>query len=100
MIKYLKLSPSEDPFDKAVGICVILLPRIGWIWAFIFTGLKLFHVISWSWWWALAPVFTPILILSTIIAVAGYVFICMPWLNDLEYEFRKKFNKPFRGKNE
>lgn len=42
----------------------------------LFVGLKLTHVIDWSWWWVLAPFWIPLaiglLVFAVIIAVAGF----------------------------
>jgi hypothetical protein len=39
----------------------------------LFIGLRLCHVIAWSWWWVLAPLWIPIAILlvALVIVVAG-----------------------------
>lgn len=41
--------------------------------AITFIVLKLTNVISWSWWWVLAPLWAPIAIALAIVAIA-YVF--------------------------
>lgn len=41
-----------------IGFCGLL--------AIVFITLKLLHVISWSWWWVLAPIWIP-----TIVALVG-----------------------------
>lgn len=41
----------------------------------LFIGLKLGHVIAWSWWWVLAPLWLPLAICTAILALAGLVFI-------------------------
>lgn len=35
----------------------------------LFLGLKLGHVISWSWWWIFAPFWIPVLVVLAILAV-------------------------------
>jgi hypothetical protein len=35
----------------------------------LFIGLKLGGIIGWSWWWVLAPLWGPVAIAATIIAV-------------------------------
>jgi len=37
--------------------------------AILFIGLKLTHNIAWSWWWVLAPLWIPVVILLIIILV-------------------------------
>lgn len=34
----------------------------------LFIGLKLAHVINWSWWWVFAPLWMPLAILLTVCA--------------------------------
>lgn len=45
----------------------------------LFVGLKLAHVINWSWWWVLAPIWMPILgvlvIVLIMLVVAGIVHV-------------------------
>lgn len=36
----------------------------------LFIGLKLGHVIDWSWWWVLAPLWIGIVVAAVIIAIA------------------------------
>jgi hypothetical protein len=38
--------------------------------AILFIGLKLGHVIAWSWWWVLSPLWIPV-------AIVGAVVLCM-----------------------
>lgn len=35
----------------------------------LFLGLKLGHVINWSWWWVTAPLWVPFALLATILVV-------------------------------
>lgn len=37
----------------------------------IFIVLKLCHVINWSWWWVLSPIWIGIIILITVVIVIG-----------------------------
>ncbi len=39
----------------------------------LFIGLKLGHVIDWSWWWVLAPFWIPAGVVLTLLAFAGIV---------------------------
>jgi len=39
----------------------------------LFIGLKLGHVINWSWWWVLSPMWISVLILFGIILVVAIV---------------------------
>jgi len=43
----------------------------------LFIGLKLSHVINWSWWWVLSPIWLPLIISLVILAmfVIGYLII-------------------------
>ena len=51
----------KDSSSKGLGLCVL---------AVVFIVLKLIGVIDWSWWWVLAPVWIPV-----IIVVIAYIVI-------------------------
>lgn len=52
----------KDSSSKGLGLCDVL--------AVVFIDLKLIGVIDWSWWWVLAPVWIPV-----IIVVIAYIVI-------------------------
>lgn len=39
----------------------------------LFIALKLTHVIDWSWWWVLAPIWLPTVIVLVIISIIAFV---------------------------
>jgi hypothetical protein len=41
----------------------------------LFIGLKLTHVINWSWWWVLSPIWISVLIGLAILAVVAIIAI-------------------------
>lgn len=41
----------------------------------LFVGLKLTSVINWSWWWVLAPSWTPLAVLIVLWLVANLIVI-------------------------
>lgn len=41
----------------------------------LFIGLKLGHVIDWSWWWVLSPLWIPLAILLLVLLVWGLIEI-------------------------
>ena len=41
--------------------------------AILFIALKLTGVIAWSWWWVLAPIWIPFIIVVFILIIAGIV---------------------------
>ena len=45
----------------------------GGLLAVLFIGLKLTHVISWSWWWVLSPLWIGFALLVAILIVVGLV---------------------------
>lgn len=45
----------------------------------VFVILKLTHVIDWSWWWVLAPLWIPLAILGAICAFIGVGYLGL-WL--------------------
>ena len=48
-----------------IGFCPLL--------AILFIGLKLGGVIAWSWLWVLSPLWIPVLILLTVLAIGGAI---------------------------
>lgn len=54
---------SESSSNNGIGFCGLL--------TILFIGLKLGHVIDWSWWWVLSPSLIPVGILLVVMAVAG-----------------------------
>lgn len=50
---------------------------LGGIPFYILLALKLFGVVSWSWWWITLPVWLPLLLL-TLAVVAFFTFILQP----------------------
>lgn len=52
----------KDSSSKGLGLCDVL--------AVVFIVLKLIGVIDWSWWWVLAPIWIPV-----IIVVIAYIVI-------------------------
>ncbi len=48
------MSDTRSSSSGGVGFCGLL--------ALLFIGLKLGHVITWSWWWVLAPLWIPTLL--------------------------------------
>jgi hypothetical protein len=41
----------------------------------LFIGLKLCHVISWSWWWVLSPIWISVSLALAILAVVATIFL-------------------------
>jgi hypothetical protein len=41
----------------------------------LFIALKLCHVINWSWWWVLSPIWISFLILLFILLIIGMIFM-------------------------
>jgi len=44
----------------------------------LFIGLKLGHVIDWSWWWVLAPLWIPITIVIVVVVIIAIVAAFRP----------------------
>ena len=53
--------------NKGMGFCGTL--------TIVFIILKLTHVIDWSWWWVLSPVWIPIVVVLGIIAIVAIVML-------------------------
>ena len=41
----------------------------------LFIALKLTHVINWSWWWVLSPIWIPIAVVLGIIAIIAIMML-------------------------
>lgn len=52
---------SESTSSGGIGFCGLL--------TILFVGLKLGHVISWSWCWVLAPLWLPLVLAIVLLAV-------------------------------
>lgn len=39
----------------------------------LFIGLKLGHVIDWSWWWVLSPLWIPLAVVLLVAIIAGLI---------------------------
>lgn len=37
----------------------------------LFVGLKLGHVIEWSWWWVLSPLWITLVVVAVLLAILG-----------------------------
>lgn len=53
--------------NKGMGFCGTL--------TIVFVILKLTHVIDWSWWWVLSPIWIPVAVVLGIIAIAAIVML-------------------------
>lgn len=58
----------KDSSSKGLGLCDVL--------AVVFIVLKLIGVIDWSWWWVLAPVWIPVII----VVIAYIVISIVDWV--------------------
>lgn len=66
MSKYGEKSSSSSA-SGGIGFCGLL--------AVAFIVLKLIGVISWSWWWVLAPLWIPTVLVLTVLAIVGIVML-------------------------
>lgn len=41
----------------------------------LFIGLKLGHVIDWSWWWVMSPLWIPVVLTLLVLIVVGIVAV-------------------------
>lgn len=39
----------------------------------VFIVLKLIHVVSWSWWWVLAPTWIPFAVVAILLLIIGFI---------------------------
>lgn len=49
----------------------------GGLLAVLFIGLKLAHVISWSWWWVLSPLWIPLAVAGVVLVVGAVVALAV-----------------------
>ena len=56
-----------------IGFCGLL--------TIVFITLKLLGKITWSWWWVLAPIWIPLVIIATILSVIGIVLLII-WIKE------------------
>ena len=43
----------------------------------LFIGLKLTHYIVWSWWWVLSPLWMPLSIFISFLAMGGIIYLAL-----------------------
>jgi len=41
----------------------------------LFVGLKLTHVIDWSWWWVLSPIWLSLILVLLVLIIVGLVLL-------------------------
>lgn len=61
--------------DKDINVKTSTNGGIGFLGALtiLFIALKLTHVIDWSWWWVLSPIWIPVAVVLGIIAIVAIV---------------------------
>ena len=64
------MSDKSDSTSGGIGLTGLLFV--------LFLGLKLGHVIDWSWWWVFAPLWMP-LALVLVIYVFALLFVALVW---------------------
>ena len=62
-----KDKPTNISTDGGIGFLGAL--------TILFTALKLTHVIDWSWWWVLAPLWIPVAVVLGIIVIVAIVML-------------------------
>lgn len=58
---------SSASTGGGIGFCGLL--------TILFVGLKLGHIIDWSWWWVLSPLWIPVAIVLAILLAVGVVWL-------------------------
>ena len=68
--------------DKDINVKTSTNGGIGFLEALtiLFIALKLTHVIDWSWWWVLAPIWIPIVVVLGIIAIVAIVVLFVKFI--------------------
>ena len=63
--------------DKDINVKISTNGGIGFLGALtiLFIALKLTHVIDWSWWWVLSPIWIPVAVVLGIIAIVAIVML-------------------------
>ena len=62
-----KDKPTNISTDGGIGFLGAL--------TILFIALKLTHVIDWSWWWVLAPLWIPVAVVLGIIVIVAIVML-------------------------
>ncbi len=60
---------NDDNGNKVGGIGIGFMQAL----FLLFLGLKLAHVIDWSWWWVTAPLWIPVVV---VLFLLGLIYIC------------------------
>ena len=58
---------SSTSSSGGIGVCGLL--------TVLFIGLKLTHVIAWTWWWVLAPLWIPTAFIILVLIAIGLIAI-------------------------
>lgn len=68
--------------DKDINVKTSTNGGIGFLGALtiLFIALKLTHIIDWSWWWVLAPIWIPIVVVLGIIAIVAIVVLFVKFI--------------------
>lgn len=61
--KNVTIEPSANSGISLLGVLTI-----------VFIVLKLTHIITWTWWWVLAPLWIPFLIFTVLLAIAFIIY--------------------------
>jgi len=59
--------PIVNSSSSGIGFCGLL--------TILFIGLKLCGVIDWSWWWVLAPLWIPTILVIIILLIASVILV-------------------------
>ena len=66
----------------------------------LFIGLKLTHVINWSWWWVFAPLWIPVGVYSWLLIAIFLIAVSVAWVANVRDAFGsdKRKGEPYAGK--
>ena len=73
--------------DKDINISIKKSKSINFLGllTILFIALKLTNVIDWSWWWVLAPLWIPVVVVLGIVAIVAIVMLFVKFIiNELE----------------
>jgi hypothetical protein len=84
------MSNTSSSSSSGIGFCGLL--------AVLFIGLKLGHVINWSWWWVLCPLWIGFVAFIGILILFGLFVLLVKVLTSSPKQSKTRAGEPYAGK--
>ena len=78
----------KNNINKKITIKLVPLTNVILFLAFFFA--KIYDKIDWSWWWIFSPLWIPIVIITSIIIIFGFVYL-ITLIIDLMHEYYENY---------